>query len=200
MQGSLQLRKLQLFIKRCLDLFFSLILLVLFMPLWIIIPVLIKLDSPGRVIYTQKRIGIFSGFFTIYKYRSMKEGTPDIPTDRVSNPGELVTGFGRFLRRTSLDEIPQLVNILKGQMSFIGPRPALYNQPELIALRKEKKADIMRPGITGLAQISGRDELLIPVKVEYDKKYIDSFSLLNDFKIMIITVRAVLTAKGNRVE
>jgi O-antigen biosynthesis protein WbqP len=128
----------------------------------------------------------------------MKEGTPDIPTDKVSNPTKLVTKVGSFLRHTSIDEIPQLINILKGQMSFIGPRPALYNQPELIALRKQKKADIMRPGITGLAQISGRDELLIPIKVEYDKKYIDNFSLINDFKILFITVRAVLTAKGNR--
>ncbi|MHB1442913.1 MAG: sugar transferase [Candidatus Humimicrobiaceae bacterium] len=193
------MRKLQLFIKRCLDIFFSLILLILLIPFWIIIPILIKLDSRGRVIYTQKRIGINSGFFTIYKYRTMKEGTPDIPTDKVSNPSDLITDIGRLLRRTSIDELPQLVNIIKGQMSFIGPRPALYNQPELIALRKQEKADIMRPGITGLAQISGRDELLIPLKVEYDKKYIDDFSLLNDLKILFITVRAVLTAKGNRL-
>lgn len=164
-----------------------------------IIPILIKFDSHGRVIYTQKRIGINSSFFTIYKYRTMKEGTPDIPTDRVSNPSDLITDIGRLLRRTSIDELPQLVNIIKGQMSFIGPRPALYNQPELIALRKQEKADIMRPGITGLAQISGRDELLIPLKVEYDKKYIDDFSLLNDLKILFITVRAVLTARGNRL-
>jgi len=198
-KGAWCSRKLQLLIKRCLDIFFSLILLILLTPFWIIIPILIKFDSRGRVIYTQKRIGINSGFFTIYKYRTMKEGTPDIPTDRVSNPSDLITDIGRLLRRTSIDEIPQLVNIIKGQMSFIGPRPALYNQPELIALRKQEKADIMRPGITGLAQISGRDELLIPLKVEYDRKYIDDFSLLNDLKILFITVRAVLTAKGNRL-
>jgi O-antigen biosynthesis protein WbqP len=193
------LRKLQLFIKRCLDIFFSLIILILLIPFWIIIPILIKLDSRGRVIYTQKRIGLNSSFFTIYKYRTMKEGTPDIPTDKLANPADLITCFGRILRRTSMDELPQLANILKGQMSFIGPRPALYNQPELISLRKKEKADIMRPGITGLAQISGRDELLIPVKVEYDKKYIDDFSLLMDLKIFFITVKAVLTAKGNRL-
>jgi O-antigen biosynthesis protein WbqP len=198
-KGAWCSRKLQLLIKRCLDIFFSLILLILLTPFWIIIPILIKFDSRGRVIYTQKRIGINSGFFTIYKYRTMKEGTPDIPTDRVSNPSDLITDIGRLLRRTSIDELPQLVNIIKGQMSFIGPRPALYNQPELIALRKQEKADIMRPGITGLAQISGRDELLIPLKVEYDRKYIDDFSLLNDLKILFITVRAVLTAKGNRL-
>lgn len=128
----------------------------------------------------------------------MKEGTPDIPTDEVSNSAELVTKFGSFLRRTSIDEIPQLINILKGQMSFIGPRPALYNQLELISLRKEKGVDVMRPGITGLAQVSGRDELPIPVKVEFDKKYVDSFSLINDCKIMFITAKAVLTAKGNK--
>jgi len=192
------LRNFALFIKRCLDILFALILLILLIPLWIIIPVLIKIDSPGRVIYTQKRVGINSGFFTIYKYRTMKEGTPDIPTDKVADPQELVTKFGRFLRRTSIDEIPQLINILKGQMSFIGPRPALYNQPELISLRKEKGVDKMRPGITGLAQVSGRDDLPIPVKVEYDKRYVDNFSLLNDFKILIITVKAVFTAKGNK--
>ncbi|MCL4385134.1 MAG: sugar transferase [Cyanobacteria bacterium] len=192
------MRNFALFIKRCLDILLALILLILLIPLWIIIPILIKIDSPGRVIYTQKRVGINSGYFTIYKYRTMKEGTPDIPTDKVENPQELVTKFGRFLRRTSIDEIPQLINILKGQMSFIGPRPALYNQPELISLRKEKGVDKMRPGITGLAQVSGRDDLPIPVKVEYDKRYVDNFSLLNDFKILIITVKAVFTAKGNK--
>ncbi|MCE5329623.1 sugar transferase [bacterium] len=192
------MRKFQLFIKRCLDILFSFIFLILLVPLWVIIPILIKLDSSGRVIYTQKRIGINSGFFTIYKYRTMKEGTPDIPTDEVSNSTELVTKFGSFLRRTSIDEIPQLINILKGQMSFIGPRPALYNQLELISLRKEKGVDVMRPGITGLAQVSGRDELPIPVKVEFDKKYVDSFSLINDCRIMFITAKAVLTAKGNK--
>jgi len=192
------LRKFQLFIKRCLDIFLSFIFLILLIPLWIIIPVLIKLDSPGRVIYTQKRIGINSRFFTIYKYRTMKEGTPDIPTDKVLNSAELVTKIGSFLRRTSIDEFPQLINILKGQMSFIGPRPALYNQPELISLRREKGVDIMRPGITGLAQVSGRDELSIPLKVEYDKEYVDRFSLINDCKILFITAKAVLTARGNR--
>ena len=192
------MRNFALFIKRCLDILFALILLILFIPFWIIIPILIKIDSPGRVIYTQKRIGINSGFFTIYKYRTMKEGTPDIPTDKVADPQKLVTKFGWFLRKTSIDEIPQLINILKGQMSFIGPRPALYNQPELISLRKEKGVDKMRPGITGFAQVSGRDDLPIPVKVEYDKKYVDNFSLLNDFKIFIITVKAVFTARGNK--
>ncbi|MDD5658788.1 MAG: sugar transferase [Actinomycetota bacterium] len=192
------MKKFRLFIKRCLDMLFSIIFLVLLLPLWIIIPVLIKADSPGRVIYKQKRIGTNSGFFTIYKYRTMREGTPDIPTDEVLNSAELVTKIGSFLRRTSIDEIPQLINILKGQMSFVGPRPALYNQPELIRLRKEKGVDAMRPGITGLAQVSGRDELPIPVKVEFDKKYVDDFSLINDFKIIFITVKAVFTAKGNK--
>lgn len=192
------MRRVQLFIKRFLDIFFSISLFILLVPLWIIIPILIKLGSPGSAIYTQKRIGINSTFFTIYKFRTMKDGTPDIPTDEVSDPKEFVTHVGSFLRRTSLDEIPQLINILKGQMSFIGPRPALYNQPELISLRKEKGVDIMRPGITGLAQVSGRDELPVPIKVEYDKKYVDNFSLINDFKILFITIKAVLTAKGNR--
>ena len=192
------MRKFALFIKRCFDILFALIFLIISIPIWIIIPILIKLDSPGRIIYTQKRVGINSSYFIIYKFRSMKEGTPDIPTDKVKNPQELVTKFGRFLRRTSIDEIPQLINILKGQMSFIGPRPALYNQDELIKLRKEKGVDKMRPGITGLAQVSGRDDLPIPIKVEYDKKYVDNFSIINDIKILIITIKAVLTGKGNR--
>jgi O-antigen biosynthesis protein WbqP len=163
-----------------------------------IIPILIKIDSKGRVIYTQKRIGRDSGFFTIYKFRTMKEGTPDIPTDKVDDPKKLVTRLGLFLRRSSIDEIPQLINILKGEMSFVGPRPALYNQPELISLRKEKGVDILRPGITGLAQVMGRDELPIPIKVGYDEQYIKNFSLMLDLKIIFLTVKAIMTGKGNK--
>ena len=159
---------------------------------------MIRIDSPGRIIYTQKRIGINSGFFTIYKYRTMKEGTPDIPTDEVDDPGKLITRLGSFLRRSSIDEIPQLINILKGEMAFIGPRPALYNQPLLISLRKEKGADILRPGITGLAQVMGRDDLPIPEKVSYDEQYVKNYSVLLDLKIMLLTVKAILSGRGNR--
>ncbi|MGM0368032.1 MAG: sugar transferase [Actinomycetota bacterium] len=186
------------FIKRLSDIVLALVFLILFIPLWIIIPIMIKLDSPGRVIFTQKRVGAGSSYFTIYKFRTMKEGTPDIPTDKVSeqDKDKYKTGVGTFLRKLSLDEIPQLVNILKGDMSFVGPRPALYNQPLLIRLRKEKGADKVRPGVTGLAQISGRDSLSIPKKVEYDSVYSRQASIILDIKIFLVTIKAVLTGKG----
>jgi len=183
-------------LKRSFDIIFSIILLILFIPLWIIIPILIKIDSPGKIIFRQKRIGTESKYFTIYKFRTMKEGTPDIPTDKLSGKDRLNTKTGSTLRRLSLDEIPQLINILKGDMSFVGPRPALYNQPLLIRLRKQRGIDKVRPGVTGLAQISGRDSLSIPKKVEYDGLYIKDVSLLLDIKIILVTVKAVLTGKG----
>jgi O-antigen biosynthesis protein WbqP len=182
--------------KRFLDIIFSIVLIILFIPLWVIIPVMIKIDSPGRVIFKQKRVGLGSSYFTIYKFRTMKEGTPDIPTDRLKNQSTLNTGVGTFLRRSSIDEIPQLINILKGELSFVGPRPALYNQDLLIKLRKEKGVDSARPGVTGLAQISGRDALSIPEKVKYDQLYIKDASLLFDIKIFMATVKAVITGRG----
>ncbi|MCJ7665129.1 MAG: sugar transferase [Actinobacteria bacterium] len=183
-------------VKRLLDVIFSIILFVLFIPLWIVIPILIKADSAGRVVFTQKRVGSGSNYFKIYKFRTMKEGTPDIPTDKVKNQKDLNTKLGTTLRRLSIDEIPQLYNILKGEMSFVGPRPALYNQARLISLRKERSVDRIRPGVTGLAQVSGRDSLTIPEKVRYDSRYVDEMSLWLDAKIVFVTVRAVLNGKG----
>ncbi|MBA7641647.1 Undecaprenyl phosphate N,N'-diacetylbacillosamine 1-phosphate transferase [subsurface metagenome] len=182
--------------KRIFDILFSIISIILFIPFWIIIPTLIKIDSPGGVIFKQKRIGINSRYFTIYKFRTMKKGTADIPTDRLKNQSSLNTRIGTILRRLSIDEIPQLINILKGDMSFVGPRPALYNQELLIRLRKEKGVDKVRPGVTGLAQISGRDQLSIPDKVMYDQLYIKDASILLDIKIFLVTVKAALTGKG----
>ena len=184
------------FFKRFLDLVFSIIFFILFVPLWMAIPLAIVIDSPGRVIFTQKRVGLASKYFTIYKFRTMKEGTPDIPTDELKSQEQLNTGIGCILRRLSLDEIPQLANILKGDMSFVGPRPALYNQDRLIELRKLKGADMVRPGVTGLAQISGRDSLSIPNKVEYDSLYVKRQSFWLDARIVFLTVAAVLTGKG----
>ena len=126
----------------------------------------------------------------------MKEGTPDIPTDKLKNQKNLNTKIGIMLRRLSLDEIPQLINIIKGDMSFVGPRPTLYNQDLLIKLRKEKRVDTIRPGVTGLAQISGRDSLSIHKKVEYDNLYIQKLSLWFDIKIIFATIKATLTGKG----
>lgn len=184
------------YLKRWLDVIFAVVLMILFLPLWIIIPLAILIDSPGRVIFTQKRVGINSTYFTIYKFRTMKEGTPDIPTDRMKDQQKYNTRLGTFLRRVSLDEIPQLINILKGDMSFVGPRPALYNQDLLIQLRKQKKADRVRPGVTGLAQISGRDSLEIPKKVDFDAAYVQDMSFWLDLKIVLVTVKAVLSGKG----
>ncbi len=183
-------------LKRFLDVFFAIIFFILFIPLWIIIPLAIIIDSPGRVIFKQKRVGLGSNYFTIYKFRTMKEGTPDIPTDQLKGQKNLNTRLGFWLRRLSLDEIPQLANILKGDMSFVGPRPALYNQQRLIELRKEKKVDRVRPGVTGLAQISGRDSLSIPRKVEHDSAYVKDMSFMLDIKIVLVTVKAVLSGKG----
>jgi len=183
-------------IKRLLDIIFSIILFILFIPLWIVVPILIKADSAGRVVFTQKRVGLGSIYFKIYKFRTMKEGTPDIPTDKVKDQEDLNTKLGTTLRRLSIDEIPQLYNILKGEMSFVGPRPALYNQDRLISLRKESGVGRIRPGVTGLAQVSGRDSLTIPEKVGYDSKYVENMSFWLDTKIVFVTVRAVLSGKG----
>src|SRR4030043_1301592 len=182
--------------KRIFDIILSIILMVMFIPLWIIVPMLIKIDSPGRIIYRQKRVGLNSRYFTIYKFRTMKEGTPDIPTDRLKDQKSLNTRVGTILRRLSIDEIPQLINILKGDMSFVGPRPALHNQELLIRLRKDKGVDKVRPGVSGLAQISGREELSIPDKVMYDQLYIKDASIWLDIKIFLITVKAAITGKG----
>jgi O-antigen biosynthesis protein WbqP len=183
-------------IKRILDTIFSVILIILFIPFWIIIPLIIKADSNGNILFKQKRVGLDSGYFTIFKFRTMKEGTPDIPTDELENQRNLYTGAGKVLRRLSIDEFPQLINILKGDMSFVGPRPALYNQDLLIKLRKEKEVDKVKPGVTGLAQINGRDNLSIPDKVMYDWQYVKNASLWLDLKIFMATIKAAITGRG----
>ena len=185
-----------IFIKRSIDIIFSIIILFFFIPLWTVIPILIKIDSHGRIIFKQKRVGLDSRYFTIYKFRTMKEGTPDIPTDEIENQEILNTKLGTFLRRTSLDEIPQIINILKGDMSVIGPRPALYNQDLLIRLRQEMGVDKVRPGVGGLAQVRGRDDLSIPEKVEYDSLYVKNLSFFLDTKIFLLTIKSTLTGKG----
>ncbi len=184
------------FAKRSFDVLIAAVLFILFLPFWIIIPILIRSDSPGRIIFKQKRIGLNSGYFMINKFRTMKEGTPDIPTDQMKEQENYNTKSGVFLRRWSIDEIPQLINIFKGEMSFVGPRPALYNQPLLIRLRKEKGVDRVRPGVTGLAQISGRDAISIEEKVKYDHKYVEEASFLLDLKIIMLTVKAVFSGWG----
>ncbi|MCR4436302.1 MAG: sugar transferase [Clostridiales bacterium] len=183
--------------KRLFDLIFSIIMTVILLPVFILIALVIKLSSKGPVIFKQRRIGKDKKEFFIYKFRTMYLETPqNVPTHLLENPDHYITPIGRFLRKTSLDELPQLFNILKGEMSFVGPRPALYNQYDLISLRDGCGVNRVRPGITGWAQVNGRDELEIPVKVEFDRFYVEHYSLWLDAKIIFMTFLNVILAKG----
>ena len=185
------------FIKRLLDILISLFSLIILSPLLLLIALLIKLDSKGPVFFKQKRIGIHKKQFFIYKFRSMYVDTPrDIPTHLLSDPEAFLTKVGRVLRKTSLDELPQLLNILMGQMSVIGPRPALWNQDDLVAARDLYGANDVLPGLTGWAQINGRDELEIDVKAALDGEYVKHMSFLFDCKCFLGTFAAVLTHRG----
>lgn len=184
-------------IKRGLDIFFSVILLILLFPLLIIISVLILIDSKGNVVFKQKRVGKDKKYFYLIKFRTMKSNTPkDVPTHLLNDPQKYITKVGRFLRKTSLDELPQLVNILKGEMSFIGPRPALWNQFDLIEERDKYYVNSLLPGLTGWAQINGRDELTIEEKAKYDGEYYKNFSFYFDLKILVISIIKVIKGSG----
>ena len=187
------------YIKPILDVLLSLVVIVLFIPLCLLICVLIFINDPGPIIFTQKRYGINKSFFNLYKFRTMKMSTPhDTPTHLLKNPEQYITRVGKFLRKTSLDGLPQLFNILVGQMSFIGPRPALWNQDDLILERDKYGANGVKPGLTGWAQINGRDELPISVKARLDGEYVKNMSFLFDIKCFIGTIRVVLTQEGNK--
>ncbi len=162
----------------------------------LIIGLLIKVTSPGPVIYWSDRVGLHNAIFKMPKFRSMKIGTPAVATHLLNNPGQYLTGIGIFLRKTSLDELPQLFSILKGDMSFVGPRPALFNQDDLVALRSERGIHQLKPGVTGWAQVNGRDDLTIPVKVELDKYYLEHRSFLLDIKILLMTFIRVVERDG----
>lgn len=184
-------------IKRLIDLILSLIGLIILSPVLIIISILIKIDSKGPVFFKQKRVGIHKKLFNIYKFRTMYIDTPkDMPTHLLNNPEAYITKVGRFLRKTSLDELPQLINIIKGEMAVIGPRPALYNQEDLIELRDKYKANDIRPGLTGWAQIHGRDELEIEEKAKLDGYYTEHISFLLDIKCFFLTITSVLKHEG----
>lgn len=185
------------FFKRAIDIVLSLIgILVLAIPM-LIIAAIIKLDSSGPVFFRQKRFGKDKTYFTILKFRSMPVTAPhDMPTRMLENPEQMLSGFQRFERKMSIDELPQLFNILKGDMSIIGPRPALWNQEDLIAERDKYGANSVRPGLTGLAQISGRDELEIPAKAKLDGEYIEKMSFWFDCKCFFGTIPAVLKHDG----
>lgn len=184
-------------VKRAGDIFLSGMSILVFLPLFLVLAALILLESPGPVFFRQKRIGIHKSTFMIYKFRTMRTDTPkDMPTHLLENPDRFITGIGRFLRKSSLDEIPQLINIFKGEMSVIGPRPALWNQDDLIRERDLYDANSIRPGLTGWAQVNGRDELAIPVKAKLDGYYVRHCGFREDVRIFWRTIRNVLSRKG----
>ena len=187
--------------KRLIDVILSACGIVVLIPLWVILAIAIKIDDPGPVFFRQKRIGQdVNGekqFFQIYKYRSMKMCTPkDCPTHLLKNPEQYITKMGGFLRKTSLDELPQIFNILAGQMSIIGPRPALWNQDDLYEERAKYGANGVKPGLTGWAQINGRDELPIDVKAKLDGEYVRKLSFGFDVKCFFGTIVSVLKHDG----
>ncbi|MDO5115681.1 MAG: sugar transferase [Synergistaceae bacterium] len=189
--------KTYLITKRAADILLSLLGLALLSPVLIAIALLIKLDTPGPILFKQKRIGIHKSHFYIYKFRTMRTDTPkELPTHMLADPDAYITKLGKILRKTSLDELPQILNILTGQMSIIGPRPALWNQYDLIAERDKYGANDIRPGLTGWAQINGRDELPIEVKAGYDGEYVQKMSFAFDCKCFIGTIACVLKKEG----
>lgn len=184
-------------IKRTIDVLLSGIGILVLSPILLILCVAIKLDSPGPILFTQKRVGIHKSYFQIYKFRTMRTDTPkDMPTHMLSNPEQYITRTGKFLRRTSLDELPQIFNIFKGDMSIVGPRPALWNQYDLIAERDKYGANDVLPGLTGWAQINGRDELEIPVKAKLDGDYVKKYGPGMDLRCFFGTFVSVLRQDG----
>ena len=182
--------------KRVFDLFFGVILLLLLLIIMLLIGIAIRLTSKGLVFYWSDRVGKNNKIFKMPKFRSMLTDTPTVATHLLDNPDEYLSPIGGFLRSTSLDELPQIFSVLKGDMSFVGPRPALYNQDDLISLRTEKGIDKLLPGITGWAQVNGRDELSIPEKVALDIEYLNRQSFWFDVKILWLTFIKVIKRYG----
>lgn len=184
-------------VKRLIDIILSLIGLIVLSPIFLIFIVAIKLDSRGPVLFKQKRVGINKTYFNILKFRTMRIDTPkDTPTHLLENPDQYITKMGKFLRKTSLDELPQIWNIFVGQMSIIGPRPALWNQYDLIAERDKYGANDVPPGLTGWAQINGRDELPIEVKSKLDGEYVERISFVMDISVFFKTIYKVIKGEG----
>ena len=183
--------------KRIIDILLSGIGFIVLLPVMAVISLLIKIESPGPILFRQKRIGLHKKTFSIMKFRTMRINTPkDTPTHMLANPEQYITKVGRFLRKTSLDELPQIINILKGDMAVIGPRPALWNQDDLVAERDKYGANDVLPGLTGWAQINGRDELEIPVKAKLDGEYVEKMSFLFDFKCFFGTILSIFKSDG----
>lgn len=180
-----------------MDFWLAVIALVILSPVFLILVIAIKLDSPGPVLFKQKRVGLNKTHFEILKFRTMKIDTPkDMPTHLLENPEQYITRVGKFLRKTSLDELPQILNIARGEMSIIGPRPALWNQYDLIEERDKYGANDVVPGLTGWAQINGRDELEIDVKARLDGEYVEKMSFKMDVKCFFGTILSVLKSDG----
>ncbi len=184
-------------VKRALDFILSLCACVILSPILLALCIAIKIDSRGPILFKQKRVGIHKTYFPIYKFRTMRIDTPkDMPTHMLKDPDQYITKVGHFLRKSSLDELPQLFNILKGDMSFVGPRPALWNQDDLVAERDKYGANDVIPGLTGWAQINGRDELEIPVKAALDGEYVKKMGFMFDVRCFFGTFTSVLKADG----
>ncbi|MDO8066776.1 MULTISPECIES: sugar transferase [unclassified Janthinobacterium] len=182
--------------KRLFDFALSSVVLLAFAIPILIVAILVKLTSPGPAIYWSDRVGVRNKIFRMPKFRTMRIDTPAVATHLLTNPGQFLTPIGSFLRKSSLDELPQLWSILRGDMSFVGPRPALFNQQDLIALRTEYGVDRILPGLTGWAQINGRDELPIPEKVKLDLAYMQQQSFFFDLKIILLTALKVVRRDG----
>ena len=174
----------------------SFLLLILLSPLFLIVAIIIMIDDGFPIFFRQKRIGVNNSKFTVFKFRTMKKGIPEIPTHLVKDPQQFSTRCGPFIRKLSIDELPQLINIIKGEMVFVGPRPALHNQDDLVELRTKAGIHKLIPGLTGWAQVNGRDELSIPEKVKFDEYYLINRSRLLDLKIVFLTLLRVLGMKG----
>lgn len=183
-------------VKRAMDVAAALAGLILLSPLFALLALAVKLDSPGPVLHLSRRVGRQNVIFLMPKFRTMRTGAPDVATHLLPDPQAWVTPTGRFLRRTSLDELPQLWSVLIGHMSLVGPRPALFNQDDLVALRTAAGVQALRPGLTGWAQVNGRDELPIAEKARLDREYLETRSLRMDLRILFLTARAALSGRG----
>ena len=197
MKISLEINMIYQRVKRLIDIVLSAIGFVVLIPIFLLIIIAIKLDSKGTILFKQKRVGIHKKYFEILKFRTMRSDAPkEIPTHLLSNPEQWITKVGKFLRKTSLDELPQIINIFKGDMSFVGPRPALWNQYDLITERDLYRANDIKPGLTGWAQINGRDELAIAVKAKLDGEYVKHIGFRMDVRCFFKTIVNVLKSDG----
>lgn len=182
--------------KRAFDLAVASALVVALAPVFLIVALAVRITSPGPVLFFTRRVGRNNELFTMYKFRTMRTDTPQVATHLLADPARYLSPIGGFLRRTSLDELPQILNVLKGDMSLVGPRPALFNQDDLIALRTERGVHALVPGVTGWAQVNGRDELSIPAKVELDAEYLARRSFFFDLKILLLTAWKAVHGSG----